>query len=84
MTLLEGKSRSCKHLRKSLLKKTGGVDDLQAANCRFKMTGASKAKEIHGKLYALGIDQGEDPGIHCPLHTSGEYAKCPWYTEERR
>ncbi len=76
----------CKHLRISQLRKTGEkgslVDVVQTANCRFKLTGEAKAKEIYLKLLEMGIEKGAVPGVHCPFYPDGDYSTCPWYTRD--
>ncbi len=76
----------CKHLRLRQLRTTGEkgsqVDDAQTANCRFKLTGEDKAKEVYLKLLEMGIEKGADPGVYCPFYPKGSYSTCPWYTRD--
>ncbi len=71
---------SCKHLRKSLLRAAKEVGEPQTANCRFKMTGAAKAKELHSKLFEMGFEKSATPGLHCCFYSDQDYSKCPWFT----
>jgi hypothetical protein len=48
------------------------------------MSGEAMAKEIHTKHLGMGIENGEIPGVHCPLYPSADYAICPWYTADPR
>ena len=76
----------CKHLRISQQRKTEEngiqVDAVETANCRYKLTGEAKAKEVYLKLLELGIEHGASPGLHCPFYPNGDYSTCPWYIRD--
>jgi hypothetical protein len=77
----------CKHIRISLLKKSGERDGrgnaVQTARCRFKLTGEDLAIKIHSKLLEMGIEKAADPGVHCPFYPNSDYSTCPWYTHDK-